>query len=205
MKLEANDVILFNGDSITDRGRDRSKDISLTGYNHIIDQTIKLYRPDYNVTCYNKGVSGDTAGMVLARLKDELETIRPTIFSLLIGINDTWRRYDRNIITTESEFESSYREILELVSEYTNRIVILEPFLLTSDPAKLCFREDLDPKIHIIRKLAVQYKAEYVPMDGVFAEESIKTNAPEFSGDGIHLSDKGHGVIAREWLKRVTI
>jgi len=77
----------------------------------------------------------------------------------------------------------------------------MEPFLLPVREDYGAFREDLDPKIQAIRELAREFKAVYVPLDGLFAAACIE-NAPEFwAYDGIHPTAEGHSFIAKEWLK----
>jgi lysophospholipase L1-like esterase len=203
MSLQNNDVVLFNGDSITDWGRDRTELHSLSGYNAIIANAVQSIDAPQGVAFYNRGVSADTSAQLLARLPAELESIKPTVFSLLIGINDTWRKFDANSPSTAAQFEETLTAIINAVTVYTKRIIILEPFLLTSDPEKAKFREDLDPKIAVVRKVAAKYHAEFIPLDGIFAELSVKHGAEIFSADGVHPTDAGFRVIATEWLKRM--
>ncbi|NLD26541.1 MAG: GDSL family lipase [Acholeplasmataceae bacterium] len=202
--LEKNDKILFNGDSITDASRDRNDEYSLAGYSTIISENIGLLRPDLNIICYNRGVGGDTSKMLLARLENELRAIRPTVFSLLIGVNDTWRRYDSNTITTVAEFGKNIDSILTIVERYTKKIIIIEPFIIMNvDPDKLKFYDDLNPKIIRLRQIAQQYQVEYIPMDGVFSEKCCHSPANLFTFDGVHPTDAGNALLAKEWLNRV--
>lgn len=203
MKLKNKETIFFNGDSITDAGRDRQDKYSLAGYSKIIAKTLKVIKPKASIKCYNRGVSGDTTKMLLERLEGELANIKPTIFSMLIGINDVWRRYDSNRPTSVEQFEENYSKILEIVSQYTNRIILLEPFLLTTDYEKNKFREDLDPKMAVVRKYAIKYKTDYIPLDGIFVELSTQYLPEIYSLDGVHPTPAGEQVIATEWLKRV--
>jgi lysophospholipase L1-like esterase len=81
-------------------------------------------------------------------------------------------------------------------------IIIIEPFLLCSDPVKAVWREDLDPKIQAARCLAREFADVFIPMDGIFvryAVEGIKDT--DMSADGVHPSAQGHEIIAKEWLK----
>ena len=158
MIIKENDVILFNGDSITDALRNRDDYYSLAGYSKFVYDELK-------VRCFNRGVGGDTALQVLNRLEAELEEIKPTVFSLLIGVNDTWRRFDSNEIIKPEETYDNVEKIIKLVKKYTDRIFILEPFLLDVDINKRCFREDLSPRIWLIRDLARKYKCEFIPLN----------------------------------------
>lgn len=198
IEIKKNDVILFNGDSITDALRDREDYYSLAGYSKFVSENLK-----HNIVCFNRGVGGDTALQVLNRLEAELNEIKPTVFSLLIGVNDTWRRFDSNEIITPEETYKNVEDILKLVRNYTDRIFILEPFLLDVDINKRCFREDLSPRIWYIRDLARKYQCEFIPLNGIFAELSCKNDPSFYSYDGVHPTIEGHKIIAKEILKRI--
>ncbi len=201
MNIFDNDVILFDGDSITDALRDRDDVYSLAGYSKYVHEhlTIKLPR----VKCYNRGIGGDTSAQLNDRVQSELEMIRPTVFSLLIGVNDTWRKFDEGITISAETYGQNVDEILTKAKCFTDRIIVIEPFLLDVDPQKRPFREDLYPKICVLREMARKHRAEYVPMDGIFAELCCREAPDTFSYDGVHPTDRGHRTIADEWLQRI--
>ena len=199
LQLKRNSKLLFEGDSITDCGRDRADRNSLSGYNRIIAAKSGLYR----VEAFNRAVSGNRSKDVLARLEDELAELRPDAFSLLIGVNDTWRRYDSNDPTSGMQFYDNLRGILSTVRARGAKVIVLEPFLLPTDPAKAVMREDLDLKIDITRSLAREFADEFVPLDGLFAELVLKIPSEELSADGVHPTELGNEYIAQWWLERV--
>lgn len=203
--LEKGDVILFNGDSITDAGRDRSDFHSLAGYPQIVANRIAKENPDLGVSVFNRGISGNRAVDLAGRIKGELNEIKPTVVSILIGINDVWRRYDSNSITSVENFERSYRQTLDAVKAAgVRKIILLEPFLIpTTVVDRSGYYEDLTPKILVIRQLAREYGAAYMPLDGIFAEKSMTIPVSEMSGDGVHLTNLGNEIVADEWLKRM--
>ena len=199
MKLKAGMKILFDGDSITDANRDREDRYSLAGYSREIAGQLAAM----GIECFNRGISGNRSCDLLARLEAECEEIRPDLISLLIGINDVWRRYDSNDPTSSGQFEENYRAILKIAKKYAGQIVILEPFLLPVDPDKERFREDLDPKIRVVRKLAREFAVtDYLPLDGLFAEACVHLPPENFSFDGVHPTEYGHRYIAGQWLGR---
>jgi lysophospholipase L1-like esterase len=113
--------------------------------------------------------------------------------SILVGINDT-------LITPITEFEEEYRVLLRrTTNEINTRIIMCEPFLLSGDSN--AYREDLNPKIEVIRRLAKEYNTVLVPLDEIFHEAfSLKT--PEYwAPDGVHPSPEGHALIAKSWIK----
>lgn len=209
MKLSAGMKVLFHGDSITDAGRDREDKYSLAGYVRMISGPLAAM----GIETFNRAVSGERTGEMLSHFARDCEEVRPDLVSILIGINDTWRRYDSNAPTTVEDFERNYRAILETAKRYAGQIVILEPFLLPVDPEKSSlpretnpdkshFREDLNPKIDVVRKLAREYATDFLPLDGLFAEAVLHIPAELFSLDGVHPTEAGQRFIAAQWLNR---
>ncbi|MDD4003232.1 MAG: SGNH/GDSL hydrolase family protein, partial [Clostridia bacterium] len=181
MNILQNDKILFTGDSITDAGRDRNDFNSLAGYSKIISDYMQLLYPHLNISVFNRGISGDTTALLLQRIDKDIADTNPSIVSILIGINDVWRRYDSNKPTSVEQFAENYNCLLSKIKKHTFKIIILEPFLLSSDKEKERYREDLDPKINILRKIAHSFNAEYIPLDGIFSKLSIKNGAELYS------------------------
>ena len=99
--------VLFDGDSVTDCGRDRQDRHSLSGYNDKIARNAHA-----GVEFFNRGISGDRSKDLLARIESDLRDTKPDVVSILIGINDTWRRYDENDPTTALAYEQNMRGIL---------------------------------------------------------------------------------------------
>ena len=191
----------MTGNSITDCGRDRENKHSLSGYNAMIAE----YYQSAGIECFNRGISGERSKNLLARISGELEEIQPDLVFILIGINDTWRRYDENDPTTAEQFENNYRQVLEIIRSYGAKIVILEPFLLPVEPSRMVFREDLNFKIDVARALARDYAEAYVPLDGLFAKEVLNTEPALLSFDGVHPTELGNRKIAEWWMRRATL
>ncbi|MDF2542828.1 MAG: family lipase [Herbinix sp.] len=201
-------VVLFQGDSITDCGRNRDDITSLSeGYPGVVAKMFHLLFPKTEVTFVNKGISGNRVRDLLDRYDEDFKKINPDFVSILIGVNDTWRRYDSNDVTTSEMYENSYRTLLEKIKkDMPNcKIMIIEPFLLNSLPDRAAWREDLDPKILVARKLAKEYADYYLPMDGIFAKLEVEqyTNV-ELAEDGVHPSAIGHSIIAQEYIKALS-
>lgn len=194
--------ILFYGDSITDAGRNRDDLKSYGGgYVNLIAAGLLSRFPGWNLKVTNKGISGNRVFDLENRLEDDVLALKPNIVSIMIGINDTWRRYDSNVISEIAEFQASYeRIILRLSEELQARIVICEPFLLPVPEDRKKWREDLDPRITAIRELAWKFNLPYLPLDGIFAAAATEAQAAYWLPDGVHPSLAGHGLIADKWL-----
>ncbi len=202
VRLSPSSHLLFIGDSIT--ASNRSEDsVSLgNGYVAVIAERLKHLYPKLIVT--NRGISGNTSFDLVARWKEDCLDIKPSIVSILIGINDTWRRYDHGIATDISKFEENYRSILDRTTiALKASLVLCEPFLLPlSDDQKL-WHLDLDPKRRLIKGLANEYGAAFVPLHEAFQKAAATGKAYDLTEDGVHPTQKGHQLIADTWLKCV--
>jgi len=194
--------ILFQGDSITDAGRDRNDIHNLGGgYPKYAAELIREAYPDAEFEFINLGISGNRAENLRDRWTEDAINHQPDVISILIGINDTWHRAANKDWMPHEYFEECYRGILERLKKETNaKIIILEQFLLPV-PDKEFFHVDLDPKIQITRKLAREYADVFVPLDGLFAAASVEAPATDFAGDGVHPVEKGKKLIAEHYLE----
>lgn len=200
--LQPDDTLLFFGDSITDCGRDRANLASLGGgYVSQINAALghRLASPALRVI--NQGCGGHRIYDLEARLETDLLAHKPSVVTFLIGINDTWRRYDNNLMSATGDFLACYRRMLERIrNELNPRLVLMEPFLLPVPEDRRAWREDLDPKITAVRDVAVEFKADLIPLDGLFASAATRAPAAFWAGDGVHPSAAGHALIANAWL-----
>lgn len=195
--------VLFQGDSITDAGRNRNDPADLgPGYPRFAAQELQSRFPMQAFTFINRGVSGDRTVELLARWQEDCLDLQPDVVSILIGINDTWRAFDSNLPMTAEEYEANYRRLLEGVRKNTHaKIMILEPFLLHNAPDKDAWREDLNAKIMAARRLAREYAAAFVPLDGLFAAASVAHEPAYWAQDGVHPTEAGARFIARYYAE----
>lgn len=205
MIINKDATVLFQGDSITDCGRDRENDTLGNGYPHFIASLFNSMYPELGVKFINRGISGNRTADLVERWTDDCINLKPDVVSILIGVNDTWRRYDSNDITTADEYYNNFKEVLKrtrLELENT-QIIILEPFLMPYPQDRLAWREDLDPKIQKARQLAREFDAIYIPFDGIFAQNSVVVEPSFWAADGVHPTAVGHALIARYWIDAV--
>lgn len=203
--IAKNDLVLFQGDSITDTGRDRTKSQALgIGYANLVASWYGALYPEKNVQFLNRGISGNRVKDLKERWDEDCLDLKPDVLSILIGINDCWRRYDRNDPTSTEAFAQGYFDLLTRVKkESSAKLIILEPFLVPVDPKLKEWREDLDPKIQAVRELVREFEALYVPLDGLFAAACTRQKPSYWAADGVHPTPAGHGLIAQAWLDAV--
>ncbi|MCW3843120.1 SGNH/GDSL hydrolase family protein [Micromonospora yasonensis] len=195
--------VLFIGDSITDAGRDRSAGDDLgTGYAMMAAAWFTARHPGRRVGFVNRGVSGDRVRDLRARWETDCLALAPDVVSILIGVNDTWRRYDRNDPTSAADFARDYRHILDATRRLDARIILVEPFLVPLHDAQRGWREDLDPKVDVVRRLAAEFDATLVAVDELFQAADVDDRV--WTRDGVHPTPFGHALIAQAWLRAVT-
>ena len=123
--------ILFQGDSITDAGRDKRNYYNLgNGYPKYAAELIKKEFPDAEFI--DLGISGNRSGQLFDRSSADLINIQPDVVSILIGINDIWHRFSGTPVpTTDEQFELNYRCLLQEIRKRTSaKIMMICPFLL---------------------------------------------------------------------------
>lgn len=191
--------ILFVGDSITDCSRNR-EDIHDLGPGYPSYTAKFLKEAGYTQTEFiNKGISGDRAKSLVARYDVDFKPFNPDYITVMIGINDTWRRYDSNDPTSCEAFYASYRELmLRFKHDFpAAKIIVIEPYLLESDPSKL-WREDFDPRLGMVRKIAREFADAFLPLDGYLVSLVVSgIDDKALSADGVHPTPTGHEYIGR--------
>ena len=198
--------ILFQGDSITDAGRDKRDFHDLApGYPKYVAEHIRSAYPDADFEFINLGISGNRTSQLFDRLYTDAIAFQPDIISILIGINDVWHRYGpEKIATTDAQLELNYREILKRIKSETDaKIIILSPYVLDAE-ANQHMKKDLATVLPIIKRLADEYADAYVPLQELF-DEAIKTQpAPlYYSEDGVHPNENGARFIAEQYFKAI--
>lgn len=203
--IEDGATVLFQGDSITDAGRDRLNGHHLgSGYAMMAASWFQALYPEKAVHFINRGISGNRAKDLRSRWQVDCLDLQPTWVSIMIGINDTWRRYDSDDPTTVQAYEEAYRVILQdVTTKLGARLILCEPFVLPVPADRMQWREDLDPKIAVVRQLAREFHAMLVPLDGIFAQACARREPAFWAADGVHPSNAGHALIAQSWLRAV--
>lgn len=194
--------IIFLGDSITDCGRNYNDIESVgTGYVSIIRQNMCCERYDI----INKGIAGNKIADLYNRLKKDCIDLKPDIVCILIGINDVWHFVNEEEYDIEKEmkqFQNLYEDIIVRIQNVgVKKIILAEPFVLPQQPKYKKWRCDLDQRIHIIRNIAKKYQCSFVSLDGIMNEAGINNEYAIYCQDGVHPTQKGHEVIAQQFIK----
>lgn len=199
-------TILFQGDSITDAGRNRDNDREMgIGYPLLVSAELGFKYPE-EFNFINKGVSGNRIVDLDARIKRDIINIRPDYLTILIGINDVWHEInDRNGIDNK-KFYRVYSAIIEEIKARLPelKIFILEPFVLrasATDDDWDVFRRETEMRAESAKAIAEKYGLTFIPLQEKFDELAKKAEPSYWLGDGVHPTSAGHRMIADEVVK----
>ena len=208
--LHAKDVIVFQGDSITDGGRQRTG----SDYNHIMGQDyayilaaeIGAESPERNLTFINRGISGEGVPQLTARWQRDTLALHPALLSILVGINDLPSAAATR--ETAADYEAAYDKLLaETVAALpATKIVLGEPFMLPVGRFKANYAADmveLKKRQEIVDRLGARYHLPVIHYQKLFDAACSRAPADHWSWDGIHPTYAGHGLMAKEWLRVV--
>lgn len=206
-------VILFQGDSITDAGRNyQSEHNKGFGYANMVTGALGVQEP-YAYTFYNRGISGNRVVDLYARIKSDMINLKPDYISILVGVNGVWHECTQKNGVDAEKFEMVYDLMLtELKRDLPGlKIMLLEPFFLpgpaTEDtpeyPGRLAYyTKEMPLRQAAVARLAEKHGAVFVPLQELFT--NAEATAPEqgyWLRDGVHPTPAGHELIKREWLK----
>ena len=194
--------ILFHGDSLTDNLRADVTEFIGCGYTRFVSSYLRGSFPELNLEFINRAVSGNRTCDLVERWDWDTIHVKPDVCSIMIGVNDCWRKYDANDPTTAEQFEKNYRNILNKCKDNGIKCIIIEPYLLMTHPEReIWLKEDLVFKQEITKKLAKEYDCEYIPMQDIFNKACETTDPIYWSWDGVHPNIAGQFIIAKEILK----
>jgi lysophospholipase L1-like esterase len=205
--LHRNDVVLFQGDSITDGGRWRTGDdlnhIMGQDYAYLLAAKLGAEHPDLHLTFLNRGISGDRITTLSARWQADTLALKPNVLSILVGINDTLSNQASGEST--AQYEQGYDQLLSntLAALHGIKIVLGEPFLLPVGKHRATYASELaelNKRQAVVEKLAAKYHLPIVRYQRAF-DAACRDAPPEYwSWDGVHPTYAGHWLMMQTWL-----
>ncbi len=202
-------VVLFQGDSITDAGRDRTSakpnaaGALGNGYPLLITAAVLAARPGDGLQFYNRGISGNKVPDLQQRWKTDTLDLKPAVLSILIGVNDLWHKLDHGYTGTVQDYEQQYTALLDETRRALPavKLIVLEPFVLRTGAVDARWFPEFDQRRAAAARVAAQAKAAFVPLQSVF-DHHVKAAPPEYwAADGVHPTPAGHAVIAEQWRR----
>jgi lysophospholipase L1-like esterase len=211
-------TVLFQGDSITDCGRDRRDTAPNTtgglgtGYPLLVAATTLRLSPERGLRFYNRGVSGNRVPDLQERWQHDALDLAPDVLSILIGVNDLWHKILGRTTGTVQDYESGYDALLARTRAAlpATRLVVLEPFILRTGAvdeswARAGAFAEFDQRRAAAERVARARGAIWVPLHGMF-EQLVRRAPPAYwAADGVHPTPAGHAAIAQLWLESAQI
>ena len=129
-------TILFQGDSITDAGRNK-EDMGFntgrnlgSGYSVLAAASLLRRYASLDLKIYNKGISGNKVFQLAERWDKDCLDIKPDVLSILIGVNDIWHKLNGRYDGTVKIYRKDYIALLERTKTALPdvKLIICEPF-----------------------------------------------------------------------------
>lgn len=202
-------VVLFQGDSITDCGRNRTvtdpnAPAALgSGYPFLVAAAALAAYPERALRFYNRGVSGNKVPDLQQRWADDALALKPTILSILIGVNDFWHKLDHGYTGTVADYERQFAALLEQTRSALPRVrvIVLEPFVLRCGAVDARWFPEFDERRAAAARVAGHAKATFVPLQKPFDALARRAGPAYWAADGVHPTPAGHAVIAEYWRR----
>ena len=199
--------ILFQGDSVTDSGRDKTKDSEIGfGYTFLVKSELGYKYPE-KYEFISRGVGGNRIVDLYARIKKDIINVKPDVVSILVGINDVLHEIGEcpNGIDAEKYYNIYCLIIEEIKKELPNtKIMIMEPFFLPNiarEPNCEYFDRETRIRAKMARKVAEKFSLPFIPLQEGF-DELCKKAPPEYwLHDGVHPTSMGYVHIKDQWIK----
>ena len=212
IKINPNDTILFQGDSITDAGRDKDNNDPNNsralgnGYAFLATARLLHSHASHQLNIHNKGISGNKVHQLDARWDEDCLNIKPNILSVLIGVNDYWHTLSGGYDGTIQVYRDDYRKLLDrtLTALPNVQLIIGEPFAVNKVKAVTdAWFPAFDAYRQTAQEIANEYKAAFIPYQTVFDEASKKVSPEYWTYDGVHTSLAGAQLMAEAWLSAI--
>ncbi|HEX9794501.1 MAG TPA: SGNH/GDSL hydrolase family protein [Planctomycetota bacterium] len=210
--VAAGDLVLFQGDSITDAGRSReqaaepnSQPALGNGYAWLAAAGLLVARHDEDIRVFNRGISGHKVPQLTARWDADCLDLAPDVLSILIGVNDIWHtksgNYDGTVVTYERDYQALVARTRAALPEM--RLVVCEPFVLRCGAIDDSWFPEFDEYRAAARRVADTNGATWVGFQAMF-DRAVELAPPEhWAKDGVHPSSAGAALMADTWLAAV--
>src|SRR5579871_3909672 len=204
--LHDGDRVVFYGDSITDQRL----------YTTFVETYVVTRFPQMKTTFVHSGVGGDRvtgggAGAIDTRLPRDVVAYKPTVMTIMLGMNDgSYRAFDQKIFDT---YAAGYRHIIESVKQALPglRITVIQPSPYDDVTRAPNFEGGYNKVLvrygDFVKELASSEKLTVADLNGpvVAALEKAqgldKEKSQKLIPDRVHPGPGGHLLMAEALLK----
>lgn len=207
-----NEVILFQGDSITDAGREKEQQLPNSawsfgnGYAMIAAASMLNSMPEKDLVIYNRGISGNKVYQLAERWDADCLDLKPGVLSILIGVNDYWHTRSGNYDGTVEIYEKDLMDLLERTKQALPdvKLVLCEPFyVLNTSAVDETWVEPMSQYQAAAKRVSEAFDTLRVPFQSVFNEAVKHAPGKYWTPDGVHPSMAGAQLMAEAWQKVV--
>ncbi|MDR3182239.1 MAG: SGNH/GDSL hydrolase family protein [Planctomycetaceae bacterium] len=211
-------VFLFQGDSITDGNWGRNiKDLNHIlghGYVFAVGSRLAADFPNAGFVFHNRGISGHKVTDLEDRWEKDTLALKPNVLSVLVGVNDAGANiHNRKGKYDTATFEERYRGLLRQCKEANPQILFVlgVPFIYRIAGQAAVWEawerweRELPPLAEAVKKLAKEFDAVLVDYPAMFERAAKSAPLNHWTWDGCHPTIAGHELMAREWIKHVSV
>lgn len=210
--LQKDDVILFQGDSITDAGRKKEDEgfntpaILGSGYAMLAASDLLYKYADKSLKIYNRGISGNKVYQLAERWQKDCLDIKPNVLSILIGVNDFWHTLTNGYKGTIYTYRDDLTALLNRTRQALPgvKLIIGEPFAVSGIKA---VDEKWYPAFNDYRAaakdIASSFGAVFIPYQSIFDKAQKEAPGVYWTGDGVHPTLAGAHLMSHAWMEAV--
>ena len=211
--LKKGGVMVFQGDSITDAGRNKKEPKPNEqksfgkGYAWMAGSQLLISNPAHQLTLHNRGISGNKVHQLADRWDRDCLELKPDVLSILIGVNDIWHGLNGKYDGTAKTYEDDFNQLIERTKKALPKVqlVICEPFVLKCGAVNDKWFPEFDKYRAAAKKIAQAHHAVFVPFQSMF-DEAVKYAPPNhWAGDGVHPSSHGASLMAHFLLHSIDV
>jgi len=206
------EIVLFQGDSITDAGRSRetagdanSASAMGKGYAWMAASQVLVESPDAGLKIFNRGISGDKVFQLADRWQADCLDIKPNVLSILVGVNDFAHVHKWKAEGSVEKYESDYHALIQRTKEALPnvKLIICEPFILKVGLVDDTWLPGFAEYRAAAKRVAEKAAAPFVEFQAMF-DRAVKFASPDqWAADGIHPTTFGAALMARWWMNAV--
>lgn len=208
-------TILFQGDSITDAGRNKEEKKANnglgSGYAFLAAAELRNTMSERNLQFHNRGISGNKVFQLSERWKEDCLDLEPDILSILIGVNDFWHTLGGRYDGTPAIYEKDFRTLLQRTKKALPdiKLIIGEPFVVREGAA---ITDEWFPEFTEYQKaakhIARDFEAAFIPYQSVFDKAGEIVSPTYWAADGVHPTLAGSHLMATAWqetFRRISV
>ena len=196
---------LFLGDSITDCNHSFDPQNLGEGYVRILAKELGHF--DGTAKIRNMGVDGFTISALTRLWNLRCKILAPDFITILVGINDIsiMKGNRENIDTALNTFRLKYEMLIEQIQQDVScPIILMEPFIFPHPAEFQTWEYDVRKMNNIVSQIAQRHRLQFVPLLKRLLEAASEDGYDAITIDGVHLTSKGHRILADAWLEIFT-